>query len=65
MSIKKVRCKCVRCGKVNYLPAGIDFSEKFLCDRCDDMFIAFINKDCLKGGFRSDDPLAHFLKVNP
>jgi hypothetical protein len=39
---KKVRCSCARCGKVKYLPAaGTDRSEKFLCEPCDDKFIAW------------------------
>ena len=63
-SSKKVRCTCVRCGKINYLPAvGTDISEKFLCERCDDLFISFINKDCPEGGFVHGDPLERFLKV--
>lgn len=65
-SNKKVRCTCVRCKKINYLPAaGTDLSEKFLCERCDDMFIAFLNKDYPEGDFRSGDPLVRFLKERP
>lgn len=65
-NFKKARSKCARCGKIKYLPAaGIDRSESYLCDQCDDMFIAFTNKDYPEGGFRSDDPLARFLRMYP
>ena len=58
---KKVRCTCARCGKVKYLPAaGIDLSEGFLCEPCDDKYIVWCNTNdmCL-------DPLAQFLKARP
>jgi len=62
-SIKKARCTCVRCGKVEYLPAaGIDRSEPFLCERCDDKFIQFIHGEWTGEDAREGDALERFLK---
>ena len=59
---KKVRCTCVRCGKINYLPAaGTDRSEPFLCEPCDDKYIAWANAS----NFLYREPLARFLKERP
>jgi len=42
--MKKVRCTCVRCGKINYLAAAtVDTTEPYLCAKCDDAFIAWQN----------------------
>ncbi len=67
---RKVRCTCVRCKKVNYLPAaGTDLSEKFLCERCDDKFIMWQESMYREAGpgnhDRVDDTLARFLRMRP
>jgi hypothetical protein len=59
-SNKKVRCKCVRCGKLKYeLAAGMDLSEPFLCEPCDDKYIAWLVST------EDEDHLARFLKERP
>lgn len=64
MSTKKVRCKCVRCGKANYLLAvGIDRSEPFICEPCDSKFI-FWSETTLVSEM-DEALLARFLKEKP
>ena len=42
--MKKVRCTCLRCGKVDRLDAAAtDTTEPYLCSRCDGAFIAWQN----------------------
>lgn len=67
MSTKKVRCKCVRCGKINYLPAaGTDRSEDYLCEPCDDMFVHWFERMVFRcHGVVTFNSLARFLKENP
>lgn len=63
---KKVRCTCVKCGKVKYFSASsIDRSEKFLCEPCDNKFISWKNKRrqiYYNADFTVETDLACFLK---
>jgi hypothetical protein len=70
MPSRKVRCTCLRCGKINYLlAAGIDRSEPFLCEPCDDKYILWSESKIRAMGpgdaDRADDTLARFLKERP
>jgi hypothetical protein len=67
---KRVRCTCARCGKVKYFPAaGMDRSEAFLCEPCDDKYILWgeskIRAMGPGGADRADVTLARFLKEKP
>jgi hypothetical protein len=60
--VKKRRCTCCRCAKVKYLPAtGIDTSERFLCESCDDRYITWCNSQA----HPSTATLDAFLKARP
>lgn len=40
---ERVRYTCKRCGKRKMKPASDDMTEPYLCQRCDDRFIAWQN----------------------
>lgn len=61
---KRVRCTCVRCGKVKYEPCGIDLSESsYFCQACDDKFVMWQNVS--QPSETDEELVARFLRTNP